>query len=352
MKHLDKYGDFVNENIFKKWFSTSDEEKRKMGYVENDEGDLVHPDDIKKSEQVKKNKIDEVKSLFNEKYKDYDIKWVDDLGKPLSFEFDYKKDLGDLIKDPKKDFTFNDKEYSLDNLIKSFSVKITIHKNDPGYWESRGLVKYVQITQKMELSDDVNFTDCFLNTRGHTDVTIKRKDNKFYLYITKFVDINYDLTDEDTIKSWKSGSFVDYTIEEQFEINTILLVEAIKKSFTDLERKVKADKIKENIDYIKECFYEISDVSKSSKVEVDNYGTINAFFEIKGVKIIRQSETVQTGSRRSGTAYFNKAKFKINDTILEFFSMLSVAKARIEDKIPNCEVDTEITDDFIKIYIK
>ena len=130
------------------------------------------------------------------------------------------------------------------------------------------------------------------------------------------------------------------------------MVESIKKSFTDLERKVKADKIKENIDYIKECFYEISDVSKSSKVEVDNYGTINALFEIKGVEIIRQSETVQTGSRRSGTAYFNKAKFKINDTILEFFSMLSVAKARIEDKIPNCEVDTEITDDFIKIHIK
>ena len=61
MNYLDKYGDFVNENIFKKWFSTSDEEKRKMGYVENDEGELVHPDDIKKSEQVKKDKIDELK---------------------------------------------------------------------------------------------------------------------------------------------------------------------------------------------------------------------------------------------------------------------------------------------------
>lgn len=35
MNYLDKYGDFVNENIFKKWFSPSDEEKRKMGYVKD-----------------------------------------------------------------------------------------------------------------------------------------------------------------------------------------------------------------------------------------------------------------------------------------------------------------------------
>lgn len=357
MNYLDKYGDFVNENIFKKWFSTSDEEKRKMGYVENDEGELVHPDDIKKSEQVKKDKVGEVKKLIDKKYKNYNIKWIDDIlshhSRGLSFEINYEKSLDNLTNDR---FNLNDKEYSLTDLIKSFSVKIILHLNSASYWESRGVVNYVQLIQKMELSDEnseFQFTNCYLSTRGgNSGSKIKEMDGKFYLYITKFIHINYDLTDEDTIKSWKSGWFIDLTIEEQFKINSRLLRETIKKSFNEVERKSRVNKIKENSDYIKECFYEIIDISKNSNVDIDSRGDVTAYFEIDGIKVIKQSENVHTGSYRSrGTAYFNKAKFEINDTTLEFFSMLYVAKDRLSGKIPGCEIDITMENGSVTVFI-
>lgn len=361
MNYLDKYGDFVNENIFKKWFSTSDEEKRKMGYVENDEGELVHPDDIKKSEQVKKDKIDELKRLIEEKYKNYDIKWVDN----LSFELDYKKDLGDLTNDKFKLPLYHVKtnggivspikEYSLTDLIKSFSVKIVLYLNDKSRWESKGLVSYVQVTQKMELSgenSEFQFTDCYLSTRGgNSESKIKEMDNKFYLYITKVIYINYNLVDDDVIEVWKSGGFIDIVIEEQFKINSRLLRETIKKSFDEVERKSRVNRIKENSDYIKECFYEIIDVSKNNNVDIDSRGDVTAYFEIDGIKVISQSESVHTGSRRSGTANFNKAKFEINDITLEVFSMLAVAKARIDDKIPGCEIDITMKNGSVTVFI-
>lgn len=91
---------------------------------------------------------------------------------------------------------------------------------------------------------------------------------------------------------------------------------------------------------------------------LDKYGDFvneNIFkkwsFEIDGIKVISQSESVHTGSRRSGTANFNKAKFEINDITLEIFSMLAVAKSRIDDKIPGCEITTTMQNGSLMIFI-
>lgn len=349
MRHLDKYGDFVNENIFKKWFGTSDEEKRKMGYVENDEGKLVHPDDAKKIEQSQKDKIVELKKLVEEKYKDFNIKWLLYRDDDLSFEFNSKKDIDDLI--PTKGFKYDSKEYSLNDLIKSISFKITLHLNSKSSWKSKGIVRYVQITQKMELSDNVNFVDCYLNTHDHSDARIRGKDNKFYLYFTKFVEINYDLVDNDIIERWKSGSFIEYTIKEQYKINTRLLIETIKKSFDRRKELIKDEEIKNNIDYIKECFYDIIDFSDSSNIEEKN-GDVTCIFEIKGINVISQSESVYVGSYRSrGNATFNKAKFELNDKTIDILSMLSESTKRLNDKIPNCSIQVEMENNYLKLNI-
>lgn len=226
------------------------------------------------------------------------------------------------------------------------------------------------------------------NDLYHLTLSVEFIIDKKDLEITK--EVAEKLKSLSTVLRFKSISFLEKSfsyifeirISEHFrsveELNNILgnmfydgvaySIPSLKKSVVLLEEIIgKIDELKKEEEKrsifkgrandIIECLYGINDISESYEYNYDEKTNSYTFtFNMKNVKTkrfdVRYSIPYVKSYGTTKTISIDKAKFHLDDGMLEFFFLLSEAKPRINDIIKDCQFDIEIQDGLVKLIIK
>lgn len=116
---------------------------------------------------------------------------------------------------------------------------------------------------------------------------------------------------------------------------------------------LKDELIRNSLQYVIECFYDLSDLSDKYSITEKN-GEIIAKFEIKEIEVKSQSKSKYVSSYGYGTTArvsFDEAHFRLNEKTSKVFGILSEVRPRVEDKIDDCRFDIIMKDGKIKIII-
>jgi len=316
----------------------AEESKRKE---EEEKARLAEEEKKKKQELVNKKKEEGFKRLdeIGEELVKYNPPSLSS-NNGIKIELDYKSDSGFIS----YDVDFNTDTFRLlkNRDISDIDFKITL-----------SAISWDGFKPKLRFDIKISIPKTKLDIPNNILEELKNKrsilgDNRIHInsYSTR-IEFNISVSEEvsesnlNQILNRFLGSYSTNSLDQYIhKINYIYdLVDKLK------EQSIKREDFKKNTDNIMDCFAEIIDMcySHSSEyIEKENYYMF--VFNIKGVKPKSQPPSKYTTITKSG--------LYLNDKILEFFYLLSEAKPRVNDIVPNCEFDVDIEPDKITLIVK
>lgn len=129
--------------------------------------------------------------------------------------------------------------------------------------------------------------------------------------------------------------------------------DVLKKSKERYQRDVLVDDVNSNINKIKECFYDLMDISENNSVDIEHKREggsdfFKVIFTVKGLKVPNTSHTASNNRYN-----VNWAKFELNDTLIKVISSLSDIKPMLMDIISDdIEVNVVLKNDTVMVNIK
>ncbi len=154
-----------------------------------------------------------------------------------------------------------------------------------------------------------------------------------------------------TLKDYISKSLFSLKNHIIFELKKLHLL--INKSLESIEKDKRKEVLISKIESIKECFYDIIDISENHDIFIKDSGEIHCEFKIKGIIVKNQQKSKSGSSKGYSTVYidFDEAKFDLNDVLFKVFGSLMEAKPRVNDIVPGAEFKIELSKDEIKVLI-
>ena len=336
------YDDFINEGLFKRVFGGKKKEQEKTEekpkpFVVNPESDYTYLLSI-----LDKAKSDP--SIINLTYQEIDFsEWKEDETRDINFRVKFRIKVNKL-----KRFKSSLKEDI--SVLLNFSFNKELNITRVTIYESYDLIG----KEWAPASKDTSYG------YGGGDYSLyKKSDGNFsfeviYVYSKSRFTGELDIFGKKDIKEGLDSMFDYIRDKEPSSSYDYHIDDVLKRSNERYQRDVLVDDVNSNINKIKECFYDLMDISENNSVNIEHKREggsdfFKVIFTVKGLKVPNTSHITGTNQRYN----VDWARFELNDTLIKVISSLSDIKPMLMDIISDdIEVDVVLKNDTVIVSIK